>query len=167
MTVTSYKAALLVPGDARHRRLLLRLGQGALALLALFLLFEVGIRHVPPDGMVVSFQDSTLVPQSDGSYVPKAILTTYTYTEPKDQQAIGETYASLNDTSPFNSITTHVNCALTPPPWPSSITFTWHGIVLETWTIEGCAVSDNAGGISDDQMLTVHFWEPIAPTPPA
>lgn len=152
---------------ARHWRRMRRLGQGALILLVLFLLFEVGIRHVPPDGMTV-----TGIGYSEVGY-PDSFGTTRTftssYTEPKDQQTINDLYASLNAApaffSPiFFSQPVNVHCALLWLPYPTSIAFTWHGIPLETWFTSGCVVRDTAGGIPD--VFTRHLWQLGGPLPP-
>jgi hypothetical protein len=95
-------------------------------LLALIVLFEVGIRRMPPDGMTVM----------ELWYAGGSTYTlTYSYTAPMDQQTISATYASLN-TAPTvtGGIFAHVNCALTPPPYPTSIAFTWHGVPDFLWT---------------------------------
>ena len=129
-------------------------------LLALIVLFEVGIRHVPPDGMTVT----ELGYASDSTYT-----VAYSYTAPQDQQTIGATNASLN-TAPtvIGGIFAHYNCALTPPPYPTSIAFSWHGIPLETWYTGSCVVGDTAGGIPDF-LWTGHYWQPdgslLAPAP--
>lgn len=104
------------------------------AVLALFVLFEVGIRHVPPDGMTV-----TTMGYSGATY-------TLFYTAPKDQQTISETYATLH-AAPAVSPFAHYNCALGPSPY--SVAFTWHGIPVEVWFTGSCVVSDTAGGIPD------------------
>lgn len=135
------------------------LGFGLIVAL-LFVIFEVGIRHVPPDGMRVSYETGTLVPSSDGSFRPRFTHTTYTYTSPRDQQTINATYTSLNNGRAYNRLFDHFNCALTPAPIPSSIEFTWHGVLLETWWPSGCTVSENAGGIDDALGLTFHYWMP-------
>ncbi len=145
-------------GVARYRRLPLRWDIGVGIVLALFIMFEVGIRHVPPDGMTV-----TEIDYAGGD----PFTYSYTYTAPKDQQTIGETYAALNTAPAFNYLITRYNCPLNSPPYPSSIEFTWHGIPLETWSTTSCTISDTAGGVSDDFLLTLHFWLSDRLPPPA
>lgn len=122
----------------------------------LFVVFEVGIRHVPPDGMT-----ATGVGYSGGT----PYTFSYTYAAPKDQQTIGATYAALNAAPAFNSLFTFYNCPLTPTPYPTSIAFTWHGIPVETWSTGSCVVGDTAGGIPDF-LLIGHSWLPDGPLPP-
>lgn len=158
-------AAGLAP---RNRTLRRRVGRRARALLGvtfiaalLFVASEVGIRHVPPDGMRVTYTTSVLVHLPDGSFSPRFTYTTYIYSLPKDQQAISATYASLNDGPAYNSLFDHFNCALTSAPIPSSIEFTWHGVLLETWWPRGgCTAVENAGGMYDAFGLTFHYWMP-------
>lgn len=142
-------------GAQRSRRLLLRPGQGALVLLALFIAFEVGSRHVPPDGMTVKY----------GCGVPNRPMCIYT--SPKDQQAINDYYAA------FNRAPVRLNL---PEPVingcfnedASYVVFTWHGMPVESWTYDGCEeYIENAGGVSDAYILTHHDAPDIAmPVPP-
>lgn len=141
-------------GDVRFRRLLLRLADGVsvvLAVLTLFILFEVVIRHVPPDGMSVT---DAYGPSLYGS-------TRTTYTAPQDQQDINTYYAELN-AAPVESRAT-TSYALPDGCYPTAypnITFTWHGIPLESWS-GYCVVVESAGGISETVMGTYHVWEPV------
>lgn len=159
-----HTAAELAP---RSRTLRRRVGRRARALLGVAFIaalvcvvFEVGIRNVPPDGMRVTYTTSVLVHLPDGSFMPRFTHTTYTYTLPKDQQTISATYASFNDGPVYNSLFDHFNCALSPAPEPSSVEFIWHGMLLETWRPSGCTAVENAGGIYDAFGLTFHYWEP-------
>lgn len=139
-------------GAARLWRLMLRLGVGVSILLALLLLFEVGIRHVPPDGMIVAYEYGP---------TPSGPMRA-TYAAPQDQQIINAYYAALNDAPAYHSLqpnyvqTTRDGCYLSTYP---QFTFTWHGIPLESWS-GYCAVVENAGGIPDDLMFTYHLWTP-------
>ena len=146
-------------GQPRRRvgRLVRVLRGVALVAVLLFVVFEVGIRHVPPDGMT-----ATGVGYSGGSPYTFA----YSYTAPKDQQTIGATYKALNAAPAFNYLFTPYPCPRFPTSHPSSIAFTWHGIPLETWSTGNCIISDNAGGISDAFLLTGHYWLPVVPLPP-
>jgi len=123
----------------------------ALSAVLLLAVFEVGIRHAPPDGMTVTEVE-------DAGSAPFTL--SYSYTTPRDQQTIAETYTTLNTAPTFNLLFARYNCPLASPRWPSSIAFTWHGIPLETWWTGDCVVSDNAGSISDDLLLIGHYWLP-------
>lgn len=151
-------------GITRIRRILRRLGLLGV-LLALFVAFEVGIRHVPPDGMTVAYEHN---PSSNGP-------THATYSAPQDQQTINAYYETLNNALVYHSFRpTYID----PPPYldgcyPAThpqFTFTWHGIPVESWS-GYCSVVENAGGISDALMFTYHFWTPppfgAVPPPPA
>lgn len=157
------------PGSGQLRRRVGRLVRAprgvALMVVLLFLIFEVGIRHVPPDGMTVTgIEDSEVgYPDTFGT----TVAFTASYTAPEDQQTINDFYASLNAAPAYFSPVSHpiVNCALTPLPYATSITFTWHGMPLETWFTSSCVVGDTAGGIPD--VLTYRLWGPQTLPPPA
>jgi hypothetical protein len=123
-------------------------------LLALIILFEVGIRHVPPDGMTVT----------EVGYAGSAPFTlSYSYTAPKDQQTIGDIYAAFNRAPVWTAWTVH-GCVMTQDP--SSVVFTWHGVPVESWTLAGCVYDESAGGISD-ALFVQHLLPDITmPLPP-
>lgn len=142
----------------------LRFWLAILALLSLVgILFEVGVRHVPPDGMTVTFLSAGGRPLAEGSWV---------YTAPKDQQIIAAWYAGLN-TAPVESQTSTsyaVDDGCYPTAYPQ-ITFTWHGIPVEAWTshdsISICEYIESAGGLSENLTRTFHLWFPTRIAPPA
>lgn len=111
------------PGAARSRRLLLRLGQGALVVLALFLLFEVGIRHVPPDGMTVTYSYWRLDPNC--SNCVDSAFGQERYTSLNDQQTIDDYYAAYNR-APVRPAWWRGGCTMSSDP--VSVVFTWRGI---------------------------------------
>lgn len=122
---------------------LLRWGLGVVLLLLLFLLFEVGIRHVPPDGMTVTYAYK---------YSASAVIGTRPYTAPKDQQTIRDAFAAFNAARVVRvPLGQYAGCALTP--YPSLVVFTWHGVPVEAWTLEGCWYAESAGGISDERVV--------------
>ena len=123
------------------------------AVLVLIVLFEVGIRHVPPDGMTVTYTCSAC----GAPYVG-----TRAYSAHADQQAIEDWYTSFNDASVVSAWRLS-GCTLTMDP--SSVVFTWHGIPVEAWTLEGCRYAESAGGMSD--ALVVQHLVPIAVPPPS
>jgi hypothetical protein len=128
-----------------------RVVKGALVLLALFLLFEVGARHVPPDGMTVSYDDSV----GDTSFV------TQSYSAPMDQQTIADYYVAFNHALVRPAWILH-GCAMMQ--YPSSVEFSWHGLPVESWTLVGCDYVESAGGVSD--ILAVQHLLPDISVPP-
>lgn len=153
MDLPTHAAPSLVSRRRGRRRFWLWVG----VLFAVFILFEVGIRHVPPDGMTV-----TEIGYAGGS----SETSSYTYAAPKDQQTISATYVALHNAPAIvMPIFSHYNCALTPPPYPTSIAFTWHGIPLETWSTGSCVVGDTAGGVPGF-LLTGYYWQLNGPFPP-
>jgi hypothetical protein len=138
-----------------------------LALLALFALvciaFEVGIRHVPPDGMTV-----TLVRSPGGYFLDGPPLI---YTAPKDQHIIDAYYTSLN-AAPVEASRASANYALFHGCYPNDypqITFTRHGIPVESWISQDsasiCEYVENSGGLSENLTGTFHVWMPVQAVP--
>ena len=123
-------------------------------LVGLFILFEVGIRHMPPDGMTVRYDYSMSV------YVERG---TQSYTMPRDQRAIRDYYAAYNR-APVRPAWILHGCAMDLDP--SSVVFTWRGIPVESWTIVGCDYVENAGGVSD-AIAVQHTLPDISMPPPA
>jgi hypothetical protein len=124
------------------------LGYGLIVAL-LFVIFEVGIRNVPPDGMTVTY---------DAPNPP-----TYTYAAPQDQGIINDYYSTLN-TAPMESPFVHIN-GCSPIEYPQFV-FTWHDIPVESWS-GGCVYTESAGGVSDIFLLRFHLWNPgYGPLPP-
>lgn len=145
---TSQGSTPVVRRRGRHRYLLV-VG----AVLALFLLFEVGIRHIPPDGMTVSFNDAA---GGDSA-------GTLRYTAPADQQIVADYYAAFNRAAVRSEWTIH-SCAMTDDP--SSVAFTWHGLPVESWMLVGCDYVESAGGISDE-LAVQHLLPDISMPPPS
>lgn len=141
--------------SCRHRR---RFWLVVGVLLALFIVFEVGIRHMPPDGMTVTFISREGAPLTrEGTPFP---IGPWVYTAPKDQQTINDTYAMFNETPVHSQVFAH-DLAYTSCPrggYPQ-ITFTRHGIPVESWS-GSCVYIESAGGISDTLTLTFHLWAP-------
>jgi hypothetical protein len=144
-----------------HRGRRLRFWLAILAIFALVLiLFEVGIRHVPPDGMTV-----TLLSPDGRSGGP------WMYATPKDQQTIDAYYTGLN-AAPVKSSQVSANYALFHGCYPTAypqITFTWHSIPIESWTsqdsISICAYIEDSGGLSEHLTGTFHLWFPYHAMP--
>ena len=115
----------------------------------MFLLFEVGIRNVPSDGMTVTYEEAN--------------SPTDIYTAPRDQGIINDYYYQLNASrmaSPFVRIN---GCS---PIQYAQFVFTWHGIPVESWS-GGCIYTENSGGISGIFLLRSHLWEPAQVPLPA
>ena len=123
-------------------------------LLALMVVFEVGIRHVPPDGMTVSY---TYYFNSATGIGPRI------YSATRDRQTIAEYYAALNHAPVRSALNPH-GCTLSEDP--SSVEFTWHSIAVESWTQVGCTYVESAGGISNEMFLTYHDSPDITMPPP-
>lgn len=122
----------------------------------MFLLFEVGIRHVPPDGMTVTYNYA--YPVNNGTSIGMQ-----TYISPQDQQNIYAYYAAFNR-APVRSLWWHHGCTMSLDP--SSVEFTWHGLPVESWTNTGCEYTESAGGISDE-LVAQHLGPDISmPIPP-
>lgn len=118
--------------------------------LALFLLFEVGIRHVPPDGMTVTYDCPSFC-------VNYPFVGARAYTAPQDQQFITQSYAYYNSLPVIPAWTPIASCGPLAI-YPSSVVFSWHGIPVESWTSRNCLGEyiESAGGISDSIMLIYH-----------
>lgn len=144
------KASPHVARRRGRRRFWLAVG----VLLALVILFEVGIRQAPPDGMIVTYDDSMSV------YVDRG---TQVYTTPRDQQTISDYYAAFNR-APVRPAWILHGCAMDLDP--TSVVFTWRGIPVESWTMQGCDYIENAGGASD-AIAVQHLLPEISMPPPA
>lgn len=146
-----------------HRGRRIRLGLAILVLAALvFIAFELGIRHVPPDGMTVTL----LSPHGYLMDGPPLM-----YTAPKDQQTIDAYYSGLN-AAPVESSQASANYALYQGCYPNmypQITFTWHGIPVESWISQDsasiCEYVENSGGLSEHLTGTFHLWMPVQAVP--
>jgi len=73
------------------------LGVGLIVAL-LFVIFEVGIRHVPPDGMTYTQYDVRDHWDASGHQLAStSTITSTTFTAANDQQVIDTYYHGLND----------------------------------------------------------------------
>lgn len=141
-------------GKARRRvgRLMRTLRGVALIAVLLFVVFEVGIRHVPPDGMTVT----------EVGYPGVMSTYAYSFTAPKDQQTIDDIYAAYNRAPVWSAWDRH-GCVMTQDP--PLVVFTWHGIPVESWTLAACWHVESAGGISDG-LVVQHLLPDKSPPPP-
>ncbi|HEU5342886.1 MAG TPA: hypothetical protein VFU60_00940 [Ktedonobacterales bacterium] len=141
----------------KHRRLWLAVG----VLVALFILFEVGIRHVPPDGMTVTYTYSQLDPNC--SNCVDSVFGTGRYTSPQDQPTIDSYYAAFNR-APVRPAWFFHHCTMYSDP--VAVVFTWRGIPVESWTIQGCDYFESAGGVSDVLVAQHQLPDINMPIPP-
>ncbi len=116
-----------------------------------------------PDGMTV-----TLLRSPDGYFLDGPPLI---YSAPKDQQTIDAYYSGLN-AAPVESSRASANYTLphgcSPDDYPQ-ITFTWHGIPIESWisqdSASACEYIESSGGLSENLAGTFHLWAPIQAVP--
>jgi hypothetical protein len=115
-----------------------------------FLIFEVGIRFVPADGLsYTAYQDGQLV---------------YTYST-SDQSVITSWQNALNSNQ---APAVAVNCShgLDPNPIYRTWMFTWHSIPVETATNNPteCGYGLSSGGLPNVFTLSVpHQYPPVEP----
>jgi hypothetical protein len=114
-----------------------------------FILCELAIRHIPPDGASLTrLNDQTSL---DNSGPGSVTATTRIYTSPRDRAIIDKLNNALN-TAPLQlpapllkGCQNGLGGAVT-----FTVTLTWHGLPVQVWTSEGCgAYSESSGGITN------------------
>jgi hypothetical protein len=138
----------------RLNRVLARVLIGEIALVALFVACEVGMRHLPPDGLTFTEVKITQGVDAHGQELPARRTLDYTITYDSRRQAtINTWYTALNDGQDIGGPFLHCNGE--PPVGPyydHTFTFTWHGISVESATDEASACPAwllSSGGIPD------------------
>jgi hypothetical protein len=145
-------------GARRRRRAPRRLWLSVVGLIALVLVMEGIVRHLPPDGVTVTtiehYAVFTRIPT--GERVAYAVRTTSRTTSADSAQTRAEIDHLSNalNTAPFGAPTylptTH-QC-MTVGGWRDyQVKFTWHGLPVQIWTTDnGCpSFAENSGGIPD------------------
>lgn len=138
---------------SRLNRVLARVLIGEIALVALFVAFEVVIRHLPPDGLTFTEVKITLQPISaTGQQGPATRALDYSISYDARQQAtINTWYDALNGGQDIGGPFLH--CTTLPgPEYDHTFTFTWHGIPIESATDQASLCGDwllSSGGIPD------------------
>jgi len=148
-----------------RRRLWLAVG----GLVAVFTLFEVGIRNVPPDGMTYRMYDTREFDRY-GHAVAHTTTRSYTLTfaAPRDQQVINMYLQTLNDRhgevpSSWVSPAYHCGQTLSLDKYQFEFVFTWHGIPVQSWYDADCGFLQSSGGIPN--IFVDHY--PGLPLPPS
>ncbi|MGH2503389.1 MAG: hypothetical protein ACRDID_12865 [Ktedonobacterales bacterium] len=139
----------------RAHRLLARLSLSLIALLALFIAFEVVIRHMPPDGLTYTEVKISQPISPSGKEAPATRALDYSIAYDSRRQATIDTwYNALNRGQDIGSFP---HCNGGPPNGPfyeRTFTFTWRGIAVESATA-GSPCGEwllSSGGIPD-------FWQ--------
>lgn len=135
----------------RLNRVLARVLIGEIALVALFVACEVGMRHLAPDGL--TFTEVKIVQGVDaqGQELPTRRTPDYTVTyDARRQATINAWYTALNHGQDLGF---WPHC---PPPlgptYEHTFTFTWHSIPIESATDEASLCGEwllSSGGIPD------------------
>jgi hypothetical protein len=125
--------------SARRRRTLTLLGVGFVVVVLLFIGFEVGIRQVPPDTVLVNAATAI-----EGH--------TFATREITDARIVADLYTRINDLPPAGLFALY-HCR---PPGPNTVTysfrFTRRGLLIEVAALPetGCSVwQDIRGGIPE------------------
>ncbi len=129
--------------------------RGLVIVAALILIFEVTVRRLPPDGVTV-----TAYPQ-DGGYTSATYAVTSTTrairADTAQKRAEIDTLNNDFNTGPFTTSPYFLTggCGVLGGWINYQVTFTWHGLPLQSWTSLGdCgnAFADNSGGIPPDWL---------------
>jgi hypothetical protein len=134
--------------------------RGLVIVVALFLIFEVTVRYLPPDGVTVTTINYN-------SFTPSGIsglniVTTSRTTLAHDAQtraAIDRLNDGFNTAplgAPFIS-TAGSGCVAVSGYTEYQVTFTWHGLPLRVWTTNtGCpGFAENSGGIPNVLWVSI------------
>lgn len=138
--------------------------------LALFVLFEVGIRHMPPDGMTYTLYDTPLFDsQFHPLTTPVTTARTQVYTASHDQHVITKYLTALyhGNETPSSVVDPFFRCgdALSLDKYQEEFVFTWHGIPVQSWNETDCGFMQSSGGIPN--IFRVSFiGPPSTPLPP-
>ena len=128
-----------------------------LALVIIFLAFQVTARRLPPDGMTI-VANTTTGTSLYGSNVG-VVTTSANYSAAKYQTVINRLYDDFNTALPNTPPATLTTCG--PLGYADyQVAFTWHGLPVEVWWNQGgCPVyTDSTGGIPN--LLWAHTLSP-------
>lgn len=142
----------------RRRRVPRRLWFSVVGLIALILVMEGIVRHLPSDGVTVTTIEhyAVFTRIASGERVAYAVRTTSRTTSADNAQTRAEIdqLSNVLNTAPFGAPTylpTTPQC-MTVGGWRDyRVTFTWHGLPVQIWTTDnGCpSFVENSGGIPD------------------
>lgn len=160
----------------RLNRVLARILIGEIALVVLFIACEVGMRHLPPDGLTFIEVKITQPISATGQEGAATRTLDYSITYDSRRQAtIDAWYDALNGGQGIGGPFLHCNGG--PPDGPyydHTFTFTWHGIPVESATDEASPCPAwllSSGGIPDywhfRRLWTNPMQAPDAPPLPS
>ncbi len=149
----------------------IRTGLGVVV--ALLLAFEVTVRHLPPDGVTVTKTHQIWVVGSAPSpekNQPRNFTVTTSATHLAASRALWRARIQRLNTDlnsgvvrPFAPLLYYRGCELPDGYTDYQVTFTWHGLPVQTWTsLDGCPTfRENSGGIPN--VLWTHDLSPPGP----
>lgn len=127
---------------------------------AFFLIFEVTVRHLPPDGVTVTTIDHYAV-YNPGAYYFVKTTSRATTADTVQTRAKIDTLNNAFAAAPFSMSPYLARPCMTVGGWVDyQVTFTWHGLPVQSWTsLGGCGTfTENSGGIPN--VLWGH-WLPV------